>query len=542
MNGPPPSCRVAVLTLAIAALGSTLRAQEDPNLVPPGMQVLTQGPVHEAFAEPVIFDPKPGPVFPKPPPQPIEEMPPDQRPEGANVQWIPGYWAWDDTRNDYVWISGIWRDIPPGRQWVPGYWNQVGEGFQWTPGAWVPVDQGPAQYLPPPPPSLEVGPNSPPPSPDATWSPGCWTWQDSRYVWRPGFWVPFQPNWVWVPAHYVWSPGGYLYVDGYWDRPLLSRGLAFAPVYFQQPIYSRPNFQYTPTVGLVASALASSLFVRPAYHQYYFGDYYAASNFNSGIYPWYSFHQSRYGYDPLFSHYAAVNTRRDPQWINGLHDEYRYRRDHPEARPARTFVQQQSTINNVNVENTRNITRVRNLVVARPIGQLATRADGGVARGGGGQGAAMRFEQIDEARRRSLLQQSTQLQQFRQQRLQQERAGARRIEAGAPAGNQNQVRRLELPRSPVVGAPLNLPGGANAAGGRFHNGSPPPPPVHPRVDLNTRPPAAGQQQQFRHEPHLDQLPAHLRGGQLGPQQKGVLPRGEFPPRRDGREEPRKNQR
>src|SRR3954467_5100809 len=89
-----------------------------------GMQVLTQGPVHEAFAEPVVYDPQPGPVIPKQPPAPIEEMPPEQKPEGEDVQWVPGYWACDDSRNDFLWISGIWRAVPPGRQWVAGYWNQ----------------------------------------------------------------------------------------------------------------------------------------------------------------------------------------------------------------------------------------------------------------------------------------------------------------------------------------------------------------------------------------------------------------------------------
>ena len=54
------------------------------------MEVLTRGPVHEAFAETITFDPEPGIVVPKAPPEPIEEVAPDQRPAGANVTWIPG--------------------------------------------------------------------------------------------------------------------------------------------------------------------------------------------------------------------------------------------------------------------------------------------------------------------------------------------------------------------------------------------------------------------------------------------------------------------
>ena len=77
------------LDKAIAAQGGQTEVEE-------GVQVLTRGPVHEAFAETITFNPEPGIVVTRPPPDPIEEVPPDQRPEGANVAWIPGYWAWDD--------------------------------------------------------------------------------------------------------------------------------------------------------------------------------------------------------------------------------------------------------------------------------------------------------------------------------------------------------------------------------------------------------------------------------------------------------------
>ena len=96
-----------------------------PALIRNAPQVLTRGPIHEAFAAPVVHDPASGPVIPKQPPDPIQEMPPDQKPAGQNVQWIPGYWSWDVSRNDYLWVSGIWRDPPPNSQWVPGYWHQV---------------------------------------------------------------------------------------------------------------------------------------------------------------------------------------------------------------------------------------------------------------------------------------------------------------------------------------------------------------------------------------------------------------------------------
>jgi hypothetical protein len=112
------------LVAAVAVLGTNLglhkatAAQPGPADAEAGVQVLTRGPVHEAFAESVTFDPEPGIVVPRAPPAAIEELPPDQRPEGANVAWIPGYWGWDDERSDFLWVSGIWRDLPPGRQWI----------------------------------------------------------------------------------------------------------------------------------------------------------------------------------------------------------------------------------------------------------------------------------------------------------------------------------------------------------------------------------------------------------------------------------------
>ena len=110
---------------------------------------------------------------PKTPPEPIEEVAPDQRPEGDNVAWIPGYWGWDDERNDFLWVSGIWRALPPGRQWMPGYWAQSRQGSQWTSGYWADAQANEIQYLPEPPATVEAGPNVAAPSADDTWLPGC---------------------------------------------------------------------------------------------------------------------------------------------------------------------------------------------------------------------------------------------------------------------------------------------------------------------------------------------------------------------------------
>src|SRR5437899_766287 len=114
-----------------AALEGTAPAAEAPP-VPKGVEVMTRGPIHEAFATPTT-PPEPTQPIPKRPPAPITELPPDEKPEG-NVLWIGGYWAWDEDRNDFLWVSGIWRAVPPGRQWVAGYWREQGDNWQWAPG------------------------------------------------------------------------------------------------------------------------------------------------------------------------------------------------------------------------------------------------------------------------------------------------------------------------------------------------------------------------------------------------------------------------
>src|SRR4051812_40127598 len=80
-----------VLSLGLFLFGFGLSAQEPPPppADPPGIDVQARGPVHEAFAEPGT-PPTASPLVAKQPPEPIEELPPDQKPEGDNVQWIPG--------------------------------------------------------------------------------------------------------------------------------------------------------------------------------------------------------------------------------------------------------------------------------------------------------------------------------------------------------------------------------------------------------------------------------------------------------------------
>ncbi len=193
---------LAGLLLSVGVRAQDTDFASDDSQVPEGVEVLTKGPIHEAFASPVTGDPEAGLVVPKEPPEAIEEVPPDYRPDGDDVVWIPGYWAWEPERDDFIWVSGVWRRTPPGERWVPGYWNPVDEGWQWISGFWTPVADEEVTYYDPPPETLEAGPTSDPPGEDYFWTPGCWVYYQTDYRWRPGFWARAHTDWLWIPDRF----------------------------------------------------------------------------------------------------------------------------------------------------------------------------------------------------------------------------------------------------------------------------------------------------------------------------------------------------
>jgi hypothetical protein len=378
--------------------------------------VETRGPVHEAFAEPVTVNPQPTFVIPQAPPQPVEEMPPDERPAGVNVVWIPGYWSWDDDRNGFVWISGIWRVPPPNCTWQPGYWAQTTGGYQWVSGYWMAQAVQEVVYLPAPPATLEAGPVGLAPSDDYLWVPGCWYWTTGRYAWRPGTWAVARSEWVWVPAHYIWTPRGYLFIDGHWDYTLERRGILFAPVYFARPVYLRPDYYYSPEVVIDTGSLTVCLFSRPAYCHYYFGDYYDAGYARRGIYPWYEYRDRHDWYDPIYSHEIWQHRRDDPKWDEHARGEFKNRQDNRDLRPPRTLVEQQKTAGRLSPIEAKKVT------TALPLSVFSKSAQAGV-----------KFEPVTPARRKEIEQQTKDIQKSQATRVQQER-----------------VARPELPRSPTT--------------------------------------------------------------------------------------------
>ncbi len=338
MNGIQ-SKMLAVAAGCLLLVGVVIVQAQQVNLaVQDGVEVETRGPIHEAFAQPSTGTPLAGPILAKPAPEPVNELPPEQKPEGDQAQWIPGYWAWDDDRQDYMWVSGMWRVPPPGRRWVPGYMQDVQGGQRWISGYWGVSTATTVDLLPPPPEPILESP-TPQPSADTTLTPGIWVYQDNRYLWQPSHWVPIRAGWIWVPAHYFWTPRGYIFVRGYWDYELDQRGMLFAPVYLDARIYRRPGWFYRPHFVIAPEfLLGGALFVNSGSHAYYFGDYYAPTY--AGRYtPWVDYAVRGNRYDPLFSYYRWQH-RGDARWEANLRSTYVARRENVDQRPPRTLAQQ----------------------------------------------------------------------------------------------------------------------------------------------------------------------------------------------------------
>lgn len=306
-----------------------------------GYDVLMQGPVHEAFAMPIEPDAQKSiAVVPQPPPAPIRELPPSNKPQGNNVQWIDGYWAFQEEVSDYVWVSGFYRDVPPDRAWTPGYWSETTGGYRWTNGFWsaangeVPTAE--ITYLPPPPDSIDNGPSSPPPRENVTWLPGQWVYVGGDYQWQSGYWTNQPDNWIWQPACYVNTPQGYVHVAGYWDYEPQFRGSPYAPVLFRSRLYARPLYTYRPLYPLARSAsLLLHLFVRPGYRHYYYGDFYSPFYAQRGYQPWYRQPATlAYGGSPLLGYYNWKYDRYGVDFTNSMRRYDDFFRTNVAARPS----------------------------------------------------------------------------------------------------------------------------------------------------------------------------------------------------------------
>ncbi len=424
-----------MLGLLSAIASAALLAPSVAQASEQGVEELTRGPVHEAFAASVHNDPEPGMVVKTAPPTLIEEVPPDQRPAGDNVSWIPGYWGWDDESTDFIWISGVWRNMPPGRQWTPGYWGEAESQWQWTSGYWADSASQEVTYLPKPPKSIESGPNVAAPSRNHVWISGSWVTREEHYAWSPGYWESGHQNWGWSPAYYQWTPRGYVFVDGYWDYDVPRRGMVFAPVRFSHDYYDRPNYSYTPLVVIALNVFADHLFVRPRYGHYYFGDYYAPRYQNDGFYASYSYRSGWGGYDPLYAH-ARWSHRDDSGWEQSRRDNFDYYRSHEDDRPARTWAALQSRPGG----------KRDNYQFAQTLPKYVSSDKG------------QRFQAVDAEGRSKISAQNKQVRAIAQERRQMENRPSDKATEGPD--KRIQAKREKLIRTPLAGKPAaQLSGG-----------------------------------------------------------------------------------
>jgi len=332
------ACVIGLTGLVFAAAAA--RAQTAPPLpTQEEPEVLAQGPVHEAFAEPVNLSEEGTLTAPTAPPGAIAENVPDERPSPQAV-WVPGYWAWDAGQRVYIWVSGCWRVVPAGKRWVPGYWTPTDKGWVWTSGYWAAAETASqrTEYLPPPPPLEQAAPPAVAPNAEVIWVPSCWYWHQGGYVLRSGYWLNANPGWVWQPSHYVWTPRGHVFVQGYWDYPLTSRGVLYAPVRIPEPVFLRPGFSLSLGVSVNLGWLELNLFSAPRYGHYFFGDYYDETYIGLGIFPWFHSRASWTWYDPIYEHRRWHGRKGgDSHWDDHDRRDFDRRRNDVSLRPPRTF-------------------------------------------------------------------------------------------------------------------------------------------------------------------------------------------------------------
>ena len=246
-----------------------------------------------------------------------------------------------------------------------------------------------------------------------------------------------------------------MFIDGYWDYSLDRRGVLFAPVYFRGGLSLQSGFSYSPSIVINPSVFADSLFLRPQYQHYYFGDYYAANYQAAGFYPSYLYNSGRNGYDPIFAH-ERWQHRGDGQWEQRVAADFQNRRDHVDARPPPPLWTAQTALGAGAGHS-----REGGIVMAAPLNSLVKSKD-----------SPLRFQPVNPSERQKLVQQSQQVQQFREQRQKLESGVAAR--PGEPPTRPLSPATAKLPLSPIAAR-------QNAELAKDH--VPPPMHVAPKADL-----------------------------------------------------------
>jgi hypothetical protein len=207
------------------------------------------------------------------PPQEIQERIPRQI--DPRSMWVPGYWAWSQNINDFIWISGVWRVPPPAMGWIPGEWKLMDEGWVWLEGFWSPSPLKKLTFNDSPPPEPLDDQNVPPPPNDNFfWRSGYWKFypEQHQYLWSFGNWEPLDPNWILVPAQYIWRPEGYALIPAFWDWVLMARGRVYPPK--QIPAYQRGGAEYLPQNPILPEYIMMQMFTDYPDYAYLYEYYY----------------------------------------------------------------------------------------------------------------------------------------------------------------------------------------------------------------------------------------------------------------------------
>jgi hypothetical protein len=146
---------------------------------------------------------------------------------------------------------------------------------------------------------------------------------------------------------------------------LRERGLLFAPVAFSGP--GAPRAPYVPRHVVREECLLGALFIRPACHHYYFGDYFERRYEKAGYVPWTRYQMPGAVCDSLFGYYRQHAG--DRGWEESVRSLYAARYAGQAPRPPRTLVDQEAFVRNATSERTLTVTQLRQVAAVAPLAQ-----------------------------------------------------------------------------------------------------------------------------------------------------------------------------
>jgi hypothetical protein len=204
------------------------------------------------------------------------------------------------------------------------------------------------------------------------------------------------------------------------------------------------------------------LFLRPRYHHYYFGDYYSSIYYDVGIYPSFSFHYGRYGYDPIYEH-RRWQHRHDRDWEHRVETRFRFRREHEEARPARTLAAQ------LVIERDGTRSRDNTVVLGLSLDRLEKSSD-----------RPIRLVSVDTDERQKMAQRRLEVQKSREERRELETKTAP-TPTNEKTVRDSQPTRAKLPKSSIMATP-NVEAGKQRMPPKAHDA----PNFDPKIEAKPR--------------------------------------------------------